>query len=154
MEKEIPPTGLTLGKAKEWLQENFPKYTMKKTSVMHYGEDEWDVKCRGDVDDNFAQNRNFRLYTKGTDDDSYARWEKTQGPTLTEPGTPEISFARRLDVYIKAKTEDKTIKFGFVVQISESTKKALCNVIMPDKTDKTLLVSEDPEGKFSFEVLE
>lgn len=146
-------TGLTLGGAKEWLTDNFPKHTIKKTSVMKYGQYEYHVEVREETDENFARNRNYRLYA-GLEDSSQARWEQTQGPTLSGPAISEPTFVNRVETYIKTKIDDNTIKFGFVVQLSELTRKALCNVIMPDKTDKILLVSESAEGVFSYEVLQ
>ena len=147
------PTGLTLGEAKQWLTDNFPKHTIKKTSVMKYGEYEYHVEVREETDENFARNRNYRLYA-GLDDSSQARWEQTQGPTLSAPIIPEQTFASKVEAYIKTKIDDSTIKFGFIIQSSGLTKKAICNVIMPDNTDKSILVSESPEGVFSFEILQ
>ena len=152
MPEEMPETGLTLGKAKQYLKDNFLAHTMKKSSAMILGEYEWDVKCKEEIDDNRSQKRNFRLYTKGLEDDSKARWEFNQGPTLDSP-VPKPTFVSRVEAYIKTKIDDNTIKFGFVVQPSELTKKAICNAIMPDKSDKSMLVSEDSEGVFSFEIL-
>lgn len=150
MSEEIPSTDLTLRGAKQFMADKFSAYTIKKGS-MYFGWNIWDVKALEEDSMSQLGLRNFRLYTKGLEDDSEAHWDKRQSP-LPLP-TPESTFANRLDAYIKEKTNDDTIKFGFVVQISESTKKALCNVIMPDKTDKTILVSEDKEKKFSFETL-
>ena len=148
-------TGFTLRKAKQFLEDNFLAYTMVKASKgMILGEYEWTVQCKEEIDEFRSQKRNFRLYTKGLEDDSKARWEMNQCPTLSPTVTPEPTFTNRLEAYIKEKTDDNTIKFGFIVQSSELTKKALCNVIMPDKTDKVLLVSESAEGVFSYEVLQ
>lgn len=154
MPEQIPETGLTLGKAKQFLADNFIAHTMKKSSAMILGEYEWTVQCKEEIDDYRSQKRNFRLYSKGLEDDSKARWEFNQGPTLPPSTPPKPTFVNRVETYIKKKVGDNTIKFGFVVQSSELTKKALCNVIMPDKTDKTILVSESAEGIFSFEVLQ
>lgn len=155
MSEETPSTGFTLKKAKQFLEDNFIAYTMVKSSKgMILSEYEWTVQCKEEVDKYRSQKRNFRLYTKGLEDDSVARWEKNQCPTLESPAPPEPTFTNRLESYIKEKTEDKMIKFGVVVQSSELMKKALCNVIMPDKTDKVLLVSENAEGVFSYEVLQ
>ena len=154
MPEQTPETGLTLGKAKQFLEDNFSAYTMKKSSAIILGEYEWDVKCKEEIDDNRSQKRNFRLYTKGLEDGSKARWEFNQGPILDSSLPPELTFISRLETYIKTKIDDNTIKFGFVAQSSELTKRALCNAIMPDKTDKVLLVSENAEGVFSFEVLQ
>ena len=159
MGEETFETGLTLGKAKQFLHDNFLAYTMKKDSKgMILGEYEWTVQCKEEIDDYREEKRNFRLYTRGLEDNSYARWEKNQCPTqyrTSNPSTPpESSFTSRVDAYIKKKTEDDTIKFGFIVQSSELLKKALCNVIMFDKTDKVLLVSESPKDVFTYEVLQ
>lgn len=106
--------------------------------------------------------RQFRLYVEdwGNDInkedasricwDGKMRWKPTTPSKVT---TPEPTFTNRLEAYIKAKIDDDTIKVGFVVQVSELRNKAICNVILPDKTDKTILVSEDAKGAFSFEVL-
>ena len=154
MPEQTPKTGLTLGEVKQYLVDNFLAYTMVKASKgMILGEYEWDVKCKEEIDDNRSQKRNFRLYTKGLEDESKARWEFNQGPTLDPPTMPKPTFANRLEIYIKSKIDDHTIKFGFIVQPSEFTKKAICNVIMPDNSDKSMLISEDSEGVFSYEVL-
>jgi len=157
MAEETPSTGLTLGKVKQFLDKNCIAYTMKKSSALILGDYEWDIKCKEKVDDNRSQKRNYRLYTRGLEDDSEASWEGNQCPaafSIPTSTTSEPSFTSRLEAFIKAKTDEGKIKFGFIVQVSELSKKALCNAIMPDKTDKTLLVSEDAEGKFSFEILQ
>lgn len=155
MAEELPETGLTLAGAKQWLTENFVKHTLKKTSELYFGMDVWDVKAMEEVPNvDSLRKRNFRLYTAGIEDDAKAWWEATQGPmSPPTPPVPEPTFVTRLEAYIKAKTDDSTIKFGFIVQVSEPSKKAICNVIFPDKTDKTILVSEDSERVFSFELL-
>lgn len=154
----MPPTGLTLASAKQYLSETFVKYTIAHVNAkagLYFGLDVWDVSALEEVPNmNSARKRNFRLYSQGVDDESKAWWESTQGPmSAPTPPTPEPTFASRLEAYIKTKVENGAIKFGFVVQVSELTKKALCNVIMPDNTDKTILVSENSEGVFSFEIL-
>lgn len=148
----MPPTGITLGEAKMYLGDNFIGYTIKKTSEQLFGLYVYDVKAMEEVPEtNSIRRRNFRLYTDGLEDIANAWWEATQGPTSAP--VPEPTFNNRLEAYIKTKVEDNTIKFGFVVQSSELSKKAICNVIMPDKSDKSLLVSEDSAGVFSFEIL-
>ena len=145
-------TNITLGEAKQYMSDNFVSYTIKKTSEIVFGLDVHDVKAIEEVPNiNSRRRRNFRLYSEGIEDTALAWWEATQGPM--SPPTSDPTFVNRLELYIKAKIEDNTIKFGYIVEISELTKKALCNVIMPDKTDKVLLVSEDGEGVFSFETL-
>jgi len=151
----MPPTGLTLGKAKQWLDDHTLAYTIKKTSALILGEYEYTVQCKEEVDDNRSEKRNYRLYVNGSGNEAYARWEKNQCPAFfNQPTTtPEPAFVSRVEAYIKKKMDDNTIKFGFIAQPSELTKKAICNVIMPDKTDKTILVTESAEGAFSFELL-
>jgi len=154
-EEKMPSTGLTLAGAKAYLVKNFAKHTLKKTSELYFGLDVWDVKVLEDMPNvNSMRKRNFRLYTQGIDDEAKAYWEATQGPmSPPTPPTPELTFVSRLEAYIKTKVDDGTIKFGFIVQVSELSNKAICNVIMPDRTDKSILVSEDAEGVFSFELL-
>lgn len=155
MSEEMPSTGLTLAGAKQYLSNNFANYTIKKTSErLYFGLDVWHVEALEKVPNiNSLRKRQFRLYTKGIDDEAKAWWEATQGPMQPPTTIPEPTFVSRLETYIKTKIDDDTIKFGFIVQPSESLKRAICNVIMPDKSDKTLLISEDSDGKFSFEVL-
>lgn len=154
----MPPTDLTLAGAKQYLSDNFVKHTITHVNVkvgLYFGLDVWDVSAIEEAPNvNSLRKRNFRLYTQGLDDTSKAWWEATQGPMSAPISILEPTFISRVEAYIKTKIDDNTIKFGFIVQSSELIKKALCNVIMPDKTDKTLIVSEDSEGVFSFEVLQ
>lgn len=154
----MPPTGLTLGEAKQYLSDNFVKHTIVHVNAkagLYFGLDVWDVSALEEVPNvNSARKRNFRLYTQGLEDDALAWWESTQGPmSPPSPPTPEPTFISRLEAYIKTKIDDNTIKFGFVVQPSELAKKAICNVLMPDNSDKTILISETAEGVFSFEII-
>lgn len=152
MNEKTPSTGFSLKDAKQYLSANFVNHTLKKTSELSFGLDVWDVKAIEEVlDTNSLRRRNFRLYTQGLEDDALAWWEATQGP-MSSPA-PEPTFINRLELYIKTKIDDNTIKFGFIVQSSELSKKAVCNVIMPDKSDKILLISESAGGDFNFEVL-
>ena len=154
-EEKMPIAGLTLGKVKQFMKDNFIAYTIKKAnSGLILGEYEWDVKAKEEIDDERSQKRNYRLYTKGEGNDAIARWEKNQCPILHPPPTPEPLFSSKVEAYIKTQVDSGVIKFGFVVQLNESQKKALCNAIMQDKTDKTILVTETSEGVFSFEVLQ
>lgn len=154
----MPPTGITLEEAKQYLSDNFVKYTITHVNAkagLYFGLDVWDVSALEEVPNiNSLRKRNFRLYSQGLEDDSKAWWESTQGPISAPTIIPEPTFASRVEAYLKTKIDDNTLKFGFIVQPSELIKKALCNVIMPDNVDKTILVSEDAEGKFSFEVLQ
>lgn len=153
MPEGIPETNLTLGGAKQYLSDNYISHTIKKTSELSFGLTVWDVRAIEEVlDTNSLRRRNFRLYTQGLEDDALAWWEATQGPTIsTSP--PELPFMDRLEGYIKTKIDDNTIKFGYIAQSSELTKKAICNAIMQDMSTKSLLLSEETEGNFSFEVI-
>ena len=92
---------------------------------------------------------NLTFYTKGTD----AFWgvsEPNPTPPISEP-----TFADRVDAFIASKitADPQVIKFGYTEQISELTKKALCAAVMPDNSEKKVLVSEDAADVFSIEVL-
>ena len=154
MSEELLPTGLTLAGAKQYLIDTFAAHTIKKTSELHFGLDVWDVKVLEDVPYvNSMRKRQFRLYSAGIDDEAKAWWESQQGPMSPPTPEPTLTFTARLEAFIKSKIDDNTIKFGFIVQVSELSNKAICNVIMPDRTDKSILISEDAEGAFSFELL-
>lgn len=157
MNNKLLSAGLTLAKAKQYLNDNFVTYTITQIndiSGMYFGLDVWNVSALEEVSNvNSVRKRNFRLYTQGLEEKSKAWWEATQGPMSPSATTPELSFASRVEVYIKTQVDSGTIKFGFVVQLNESQKKAICNVIMPDNSNKSILVSEDSKGKFNFEVL-
>lgn len=154
MAELTPKTDLTLAKAKQYMSDNFAKYTFKKTSHLYFGLLIYDVQAIEDVPNaNSLRKRQFRLYAESDVDMAKAWWEATQGPMSAPAATPEPSFTSRVEIFIKTKIDDHTIKFGFVAQLSEQAKKAICNVIMPDKTDKSVLITENPDGGFLFEVL-
>lgn len=90
---------------------------------------------------------NLTFYTKGED----AFWGVSE-PNPT-PITPDPTFADRTNTFLASKIADGTVKFAYIEQTSEITKKALCSGIMPTDADKTIIASEDEEGVFSIEVI-
>ena len=97
----------------------------------------------GDV----VRKMNLTFYTKGED----AFWGVSE-PNPT-PITPDPTFADRANVFIASKIADGTIKFGYVEQVSDLTKKVLGTAVMPDNSEKKVLASENAEGVFTIEVL-
>ena len=129
------------------LKERF--YAVDEAGI-HEGKTEAGITVWGigvfDVVGGVMQKRNLTFYTKGDD----AFWGVSE-PKAVVP-TPEPTFTDRVNAFIATKIDDGTIKFGHVEQVSELTQKALCTAVMPDNTEKSVIVSESAEG-FSIEVL-
>ena len=144
MPEEIPETGLTLGKAKQFLEDNFIAYTMKKSSAIILGEYEWDVKCKEEIDDYREEKRNFRLYTKGLDADSYARWEKNQCPTqysISSPSTPPAhTFLDGARAFLRAEVKADRIEAGELIYGDDEMERATATVIDSGKKEKRVLI--------------
>jgi len=89
---------------------------------------------------------NLTFYTEG----DFAYWGVSE-PNPDIP-VPDPTFADRTNAYLASKITDDTIKFGYILEISELTQKAMVAAVMPDNSDKTAIVTET-EGVFSIEVL-
>lgn len=90
---------------------------------------------------------NLTFYTEG----DFAYW----GVSEPNPDTPiqDPTFTDRTNAFIASKIEDGTIKFGYIMELSELTQKAMVAAVMPDNSDKNAIVSEDEAGVFTIEVL-
>jgi hypothetical protein len=86
-----------------------------------------------------------------TDSKDNAFWGNTE-PSPTIP-IPDPTFTDRVNVFIASKITDGTIRFAYIGQISNDTKKALVTAIMFDKTEKKAIISEAVDGTFSLEQL-
>lgn len=96
---------------------------------------------------NVVRKLNLTFYTEG--DTAY--WGVFE-PNPDVP-IPDPTFEDRTNAFIASKIEDDTIKFGYIMEISELTQKAKVAAAMPDKSEKNAIVSEDAEGVFTIEVL-
>ncbi|MHA1287952.1 MAG: hypothetical protein ACTSPB_11175 [Candidatus Thorarchaeota archaeon] len=96
---------------------------------------------------NVVKKLNLTFYTEGEN----AYW----GVSEPNPDTPipGPTFADRTNAFIASKIADSTIKFGYIMEISELTQKAMVAAVMPDNSDKNAIVSEDENGVFTIEVL-
>ena len=90
---------------------------------------------------------NLTFYTKG----ELAFWGVSE-PNPT-PITPDPTFTERANTFIASKIADDTIKFGYIEQVSDLTKKVMGTAVMPDNSEKKVLASEDGAGVFTIEVL-
>ena len=90
---------------------------------------------------------NLTFYTEG----EFAYWGVSE-PNPDVP-VPDPSFTDRTNAFIASKIADNTIKFGYIMEISELTQKAMVAAVMPDNSDKNAIVSEDENGVFTIEVL-
>ncbi|MCK5396739.1 MAG: hypothetical protein KAJ33_00640 [Thermoplasmata archaeon] len=90
---------------------------------------------------------NLTFYTEG----EFAYWGVFE-PNPDVP-IPDPTFTDRTNAFLASKIEDDTIKFGHIVEISKLTQKAKVAAVMPDKSEKNAIVSEDGSGVFTIEVL-
>ena len=90
---------------------------------------------------------NLTFYTEGEN----AYWG-VQEPNPDIP-IPDPTFTDRTNVFIVSKIIDETIKFGYIMEIAELTKKALVTAVLPDKSQKSAIISEDEQGTFTIEIL-
>ncbi len=135
----------------ELIAELATKYHKVDEAGIHEGNTEagitvWGVgvfEKTGDV----VKKLNLTFYTEG----EFAYW----GVSEPNPDTPipDPTFTDRTNTFLASKIEDDTIKFGYIMEISELTQKAKVAAVMPDKSEKNAIVSEDAEGVFTIEVL-
>ena len=90
---------------------------------------------------------NLTFYTEG----DFAYWGNSE-PNPDTP-TPDPTFTDRTNAFLASKIDDNTIKFGYIMEVSELTKKAMVSAVMSDNSEKNAIVSEDAEGVFTIEVL-
>ena len=142
MPEQMPPTGLTLAGAKQYLSDNFEKHTIKKTSELYFGLDVWDVKALEKVPTiDSLRRRNFRLYTAGLDDTAKAWWEATQGPmSPPAPPTPEPTFLDGARAFLRAEVKADRIKAGELIYGDDEMERATATVIDSGKKEKRVLI--------------
>lgn len=107
----------------------------------------WQIK----VFDNVGGVMKRPTLTFYTDLEDNAFWGNSE-PNPTIP-IPDPTFTDRVNVFIASKITDGTIKFGYILQISELTKRASVMGRMPDNSEKEVLVLEDTQGKFTLDQL-
>ena len=136
----------------ELLAELATKYHKVDVAGIHEGNTEagitvWGIgvfEKTGDV----VKKLNLTFYTEG----EFAYW----GVSEPNPDTPILdpTFTDRTNTFIASKITDDTIKFGYIMEISELTQKAMVAAVMSsDNSEKNAIVSEDVEGVFTIEVL-
>jgi hypothetical protein len=96
---------------------------------------------------NVVKKLNLTFYTEG----NFAYWGVLE-PNPDIP-IPDPTFADRTNAFIASKIGDGTVKFGYIMEISELTQKAMVAAVMPDNSEKSAIVSEDESGVFTIEVL-
>lgn len=118
---------------------------------IHEGKTEADITVWGigvfDKTGDVLRKLNLTFYTKGDE----AFWGVTEPKAV--PPVPEPGFVDRANAFVASKIDDSTIKFGYIEQVSELTQKAMGTGIMPDNTEKKVLISEDATGVFTIEPL-
>lgn len=106
----------------------------------------WQIRVFEVIDD-VMKRLTLTFYTK--DEDAF--WGNSE-PKPDIP-VPDPTFTDRTNAFIATKITDDTIKFGYIVELSEITQKAMISAVMPDNSTKNVIVSEDEEGTFTIEVL-
>ncbi|MCK5225160.1 MAG: hypothetical protein KAQ89_00425 [Planctomycetes bacterium] len=135
----------------ELIAELATKYHKVDEAGIHEGNTEagitvWGVGVFEKIGD-VVKKLNLTFYTEG----DFAYWGVSE-PNPDIP-VPDPTFTDRTNAFIASKIEDSTIKFGYIMEISELTQKAMVAAVMPDNSDRNAIVSEDAEGVFTIEVL-
>ena len=145
--EQMPPTGITLGEAKQYLSEKFVKYTIAHVNAkagLYFGLDVWDVSALEEVPNvNSVRKRNFRLYTKGLDDDAKAYWEATQGPMPAPVVTPEPTFLDGAMNYIREEVKTNKIKAGELIYGDDQMERATATIIGIDGAEKYVVIKQE-----------
>ena len=100
-----------------------------------------------DLTNGVITKKNLTFYTK----EDVAYWGNFE-PNPPAP-VPVITFTDRVNGFIASEITDKTIKFAYIEQISDATRKALVIAVMSDKSEKKAIISEDTQGKFTLDQL-
>lgn len=127
------------------------KYHKVNEAEVHKGKTEagitvWGIGVFEKIGD-VVKKLNLTFYTEGEN----AYWGVSE-PNSDVP-VPNPTFTDRANTFIASKIEDNIIRFGYIMEISELTKKAMVSAVMPDNSDKSAIVSEDEQGVFTIEVL-
>lgn len=112
----------------------------------------WGIGVFDKVGDVISKN-NLTFYTEGGGELDEAWWgnvEPKQTPVV--PPTPPTTFTNRINNLIAAKTAAGIIRFGYIEQINETTKRALCTVIIDDEIIKTKFLGLSTTTETTIEV--
>lgn len=140
---EMPPTGITLGEAKQWLTDNFVKHTIKKVSALYFGMAMYDVQVVEEVPNiNSIRKRQFRLYSETPDDTSKAWWEATQGPMSPPATTPELTFTDEARAFLRTEVKADKIKAGEMIYSDNDMERATATVIDPTGKEKYVIIKK------------
>ncbi len=135
----------------ELIAELATKYHKVDVAGIHEGNTEAGITVWGvgvfELIGEVVKKLNLTFYTEG----EFAYWGVLE-PNPDVP-IPDPTFADRTNAFIASKITDDTIKFGYIMEISELTQKAMVAAVMPDNSDKNAIVSEDENGLFTIEVL-
>ena len=155
MSEELPKTGLTLAGAKQYLAENFVKYTITHVNAkkgLYFGLDVWDVSALEEVPNvNSVRKRNFRLYTQGIEDNSPAWWEATQGP-MPAPApptpTPQPTFLDEARAFLRREAKADRIKAAELIFGDDEMERATAVVVDNSLQEKRVVIRKDADGEF------
>ncbi len=151
MSEEMPPTGMTLGEAKQWMNEHFVKHTFKKTSHLYFGLLIYDVQAIEEVPNaNSLRKRQFRLYAESDEDTAKAWWEATQGPMSPPASTPEPTFLDGAREFLRIEVKANRIKAGELIYGDNDMERATATVIGADSIEKYVVIKKE-ETTFSME---
>ena len=132
----------------ELIAELATKYHKVDEAGLHEGNTEagitvWGIGVFEKIGD-VVKKLNLTFYTEG----EFAYW----GVLEPNPDIPDPTFADRTNTFLASKITDETIKYGYIIEKSELTQKAMVAAVMPDNSNKTAIATET-EGVFSLEVI-
>lgn len=97
--------------------------------------------------DGIIRYKRLHIYIKN----SVAEWySENPIPKVTQP---QETFGNRVRNYIKEKIGDETIQAAFVILIDESIKRAVCEAILQDNTQKKMLVYTDNKNTLNHKLI-
>ena len=138
--------GLTLGDVKKKLGEMTVSYELVHLDHKEFGYDVWHVTALEDTGRDALRKRNYRVFSKGTDDNSPAWWDDLQKPVLSQAVSSVPTFAEELRNEISQMIGSGKIQFAEILAVDEQNKRARLKVVTAQYAEKQMLVVKTENG--------
>jgi len=138
--------GLTLGDVKKKLGEMTVSYELVHLDHKEFGYDVWHVTALEDTGRDALRKRNYRVFSKGTDDNSPAWWDDLQKPVLSQAVSSVPTFAEELRNEISQMIGSGKIQFAEILAVDEQNKRARLKVVTAQYAEKQMLVVKIENG--------
>jgi len=141
--------GLSLGDVKKKLGELTVSFKMKRLSHMELGYDVWHIEALEDTGRDALRKRNYRVFSKGVDDNSPAWWDDAQKPASRVPPSQSSSvstFSEELRDWIKEQISDGQMQYAEILAVDEQNKRARLKVVTAQYAEKQMLVVKTESG--------